>query len=53
MKVHKKKQASENNYFNKFQSDFGFDTASVTQEDDKEAKAIRKLLTFNPLTHEG
>ena len=49
----KKKQACENNNFNKFQSKFGFNTtASVTQEDDKEAQVIRQLLANNPLPHE-
>ena len=49
-KVQKKKQACENNYFTKFQTKFGFNTtASVTQDDDKEAQAIRQLLANNPL----
>ena len=49
----KKKQACENNYFTKFWHKSGFNTtASVTKEEDKEAKVIRQLLANNPLPYE-
>ena len=55
MKDKKKKQACEkNNYFNKFQSEFGCNrTASLSQEDNKEVQeALRQYLTNNPLPYE-
>ena len=54
-RVQKKKQACENDYLNKFQNELGLDpkTSSVTQEDNKEAHAIRQLLANNPLPPEN
>ena len=41
---------NNNYYFSKFQSEFGLDTtASLTQEDEEEAEAIRQFLANNPL----